>query len=955
MASSSYKENAAPPILSLETTWSKSLSELNGDAATYHPGRGAAVLPLLPPIMPPCETSEFNGAAEQQVQRSADVYYHQTIHHYSSYLGGKGHMANQLQHHPMTNYVPRSHQSNTSFFPSHDFHPNANRYHDLYRFPSHQHHHYDIFENMDATRGEVSAASYQHHYRDPSENMRDAEKLDQRASTPTPRHSNKTSFVPIDTKYERHLNRSYLLASDYKNDDNPMVAAGRIGDNVFPTATKPTQEKAAHSEKAEETKASKPTIFGQRDSGTVAALATIADSHLENNHDQLSGSVAPISLASGVPTGATEYVYDGTLEPLRSFAMGLYGSSSLWSNDPPWAGLFGLSGSNDEWTISDSTEPPAHSAASFTEDDIDLQGGEPFKKNAIDLQGGEPTMKYCALQGGVPFMKNAIDSQGGVAAMNYALQASVPFMHNAIDLQGEVPAMNYAAVARSPIIPKCTEDDSLSAGVHEEIQDLLDKTLIDLTNTETLPKSVAEYEMALESLADQDPPDAKGAEALLREMLQGKDDSVGRMLPNESCYNSVVYAYRRARQPHQAERVLRLMIDDGLVQPNAAIYVNVIKAWSKSTEPEAALQCELILSEMFALSDSLRNTQCKPTVAIMAAVLSCWAHSEQDGGAQRAAFLLQQMKTRFLNGDDSLRPENSCYSIVLNAFVRESNMDAVENTMWEMVDDFVCGILASEPRACDLNSLLSVYASAGADEAVQHAECVLARFHELHLSRSLYLKPDGHTSIWLKLLLQKLDESDCTTNATNLEWFSNHCISIGKSAVPSTAMYSNLIEKSIAKGNRDVARDLFHLMIDEAMTGSERLQPDHRIFEMVLSAYCNSQKNRPDPRTGESVMRRMACLSEKMSQKYGHLRPRFANYESLILANCHILNAPRADNLLWEVLDKKLGKLPKALLEKVEAAWKVSRHPDQQRQLSKVQSFMTKFYGSCNNQSSKRA
>ena len=102
-------------------------------------------------------------------------------------------------------------------------------------------------------------------------------------------------------------------------------------------------------------------------------------------------------------------------------------------------------------------------------------------------------------------------------------------------------------------------------------------------------------------------------------------------------------------------------------------------------------------------------------------------------------------------------------------------------------------------------------------------------------------------------------------------------------------------------------------------------------------------------------MRRVEYLSEKLSQQYAHLIPRFAIYEILITANCNAENAKRADSLLWECINKKRGTPSEALLKKVEAAWKRSRHPDKQRQLNQVKCFMAKNYGSDKKQSSKRA
>ena len=57
------------------------------------------------------------------------------------------------------------------------------------------------------------------------------------------------------------------------------------------------------------------------------------------------------------------------------------------------------------------------------------------------------------------------------------------------------------------------------------------------------------------------------------------------------------------------------------------------------------------------------------------------------------------MKTRFHDGDESMRPDCISYSILLNTYAQKMMIDDAERILWEMVDDFTLnGNKAAEPR-----------------------------------------------------------------------------------------------------------------------------------------------------------------------------------------------------------------------------------------------------------------
>lgn len=353
---------------------------------------------------------------------------------------------------------------------------------------------------------------------------------------------------------------------------------------------------------------------------------------------------------------------------------------------------------------------------------------------------------------------------------------------------------------------------------------------------------------------------------------------------------------------------------------------------------------------MYNFGDSQRFPQCKPTVRVVTTAIHTWAESGQLDAADHAARIFRQMKTRFLNGDDTLRPSCLCYAVLLKIFVDQVMIDKAESLFWEMTEEYLDGNNAVKPRIRDLNMILSLYIRSKMEEATERAECVVARFLELHDKHLLTVSPDAYTCLWINLLLENHGACDALDKSQypSLNWLLLRFPSLrGKIARPTTTTMTGTIEWLVMRGDRDTADRILHFMLDECMAGNNSVVPEYRFFDLVVSAFagpiCQKWKHRVDTRSAESILRRVWLLSES-SKPHSYLRPRLSTFEILIIANAEGNNAKRADDLLWKLVENKIAYPPQDLLEAVEQAWKASRHPDKQRQLSKVQCYKTKLY-----------
>ena len=77
--------------------------------------------------------------------------------------------------------------------------------------------------------------------------------------------------------------------------------------------------------------------------------------------------------------------------------------------------------------------------------------------------------------------------------------------------------------------------------------------------------------------------------------------------------------------------------------------------------------------------------------------------SNREDAAERAELHFRQMKDRFLEGDEGMRPDCISYSILMNTFAQKMQIKAAEDMLWEMVEDYLNGNKAAEPRTRKLN------------------------------------------------------------------------------------------------------------------------------------------------------------------------------------------------------------------------------------------------------------
>ena len=162
--------------------------------------------------------------------------------------------------------------------------------------------------------------------------------------------------------------------------------------------------------------------------------------------------------------------------------------------------------------------------------------------------------------------------------------------------------------------------------------------------------------------------------------------------------------------------------------------------------------------------------------------------------------------------------------------------------------------------------------------------------------------------------------------------------------------YTTIISAYARKGDHVRAEEFLNIMIDDYLNGNNRAKADFQLFDTVISACTGGRTNCPpstvksaDAFRAEALLRRMWSLHE--SGQLVTVRPQGTTYKYVIVGYKKSGNPSRAEDLLWEMERKSVGKPQKQLFQTVINAWHESRHHDKQRHLNTLRLAMNERFG----------
>ena len=157
----------------------------------------------------------------------------------------------------------------------------------------------------------------------------------------------------------------------------------------------------------------------------------------------------------------------------------------------------------------------------------------------------------------------------------------------------------------------------------------------------------------------------------------GEDD----LRPSVRSYTALMNAWAAAGEPERAEDVLKQMGADfyngnNSAKPSIISFNTVLSAWSKRTSPLILERVMEILGFLKELGES--DPKLLPDAFTYAAAISCCIRSDSPLRVNLSQCLLEEARQRYLNGQESCKPNSIMYGAVIQTIARAENDDSAE-------------------------------------------------------------------------------------------------------------------------------------------------------------------------------------------------------------------------------------------------------------------------------------
>jgi pentatricopeptide repeat protein len=476
-------------------------------------------------------------------------------------------------------------------------------------------------------------------------------------------------------------------------------------------------------------------------------------------------------------------------------------------------------------------------------------------------------------------------------------------------------------------------------------------------------------ELIIQATEESDP---SLAEAHLRDMIIEWYAGTSKQAPDGLAYNLVLHAYANKGDAEKAESILKLAWEDyeqgnRLALPNTRCYTSCMYAWQKSSNKYVAPEeNEKLLREMYQLYTDGKAPQCKPDLFTYTCVLHSWADSKREDAAKKAHALFRLMLDRFDKGETDLKPDNVCYSNLINAYVQAghnqiSNAEHAETLFWEMVDRFTKGNLKAAPTTRNFNTILAAWSKIASPKSAIHAENMIHRWEELNTRGGLKEVPDAYSySLLLKAWYvdsSNFPYSDCPLFHLMCILFPFHrAQSPREDAMPRLLLTTQRLrhKQGVAAAHFDAIK---YATVIGALARAGMAQKAHTLLLEMVAAFEKSRnyKDKPDAKIFHAVMAAWACHEQAdhganmavdllgrlwaLSKRYNGPKPSSMIYK-VVIASHEKANAPhRASDLLREMVTRQgfLGHTPdEGTYRSVLKAWTRSNDKDKKNHIKSL-------------------
>ncbi|KAL3785965.1 hypothetical protein HJC23_005674 [Cyclotella cryptica] len=222
--------------------------------------------------------------------------------------------------------------------------------------------------------------------------------------------------------------------------------------------------------------------------------------------------------------------------------------------------------------------------------------------------------------------------------------------------------------------------------------------------------------------------------------------------PDIMFYSAVLDALSKTKDDSALHHALRVLedietkhdrgdLDSG---PSRFAYTSVLHAISKSSISNGAKMAEDLIQRMIKRSNDLNDKSILPDRVTYTALLQVLANSGRADATERAEEWFNEMKLKYRNGDDSMRPNKMTYTAMINCWSNrpEAPPERVERILAEMEEDYERGFIDSKPDAFVYGSIIKAWSKSRLEDKANRAWKLYNRMKAKYESGDIEMQPN---------------------------------------------------------------------------------------------------------------------------------------------------------------------------------------------------------------------
>merc|ERR1712238_343451 len=230
--------------------------------------------------------------------------------------------------------------------------------------------------------------------------------------------------------------------------------------------------------------------------------------------------------------------------------------------------------------------------------------------------------------------------------------------------------------------------------------------------------------------------------------------------PEATTINTTLNVFSINKSAVQTEKILWEFYERHIQEPqmnpcpDRIAFTTTIKAWSKSTNPDAPNRAESLLRKMIELYDDGKNQNFKPDVMTYTSVIQCWVKSKKFEAPEKAECILRHLQSMERDGDDTMSPDTIVWNSAISAWASAEDGERAEALFLEMLDSSrISSDTIALPSAITLTNVLNAWSKTRSPEASDRALALLAKIEQFYRDGILAVKPNVvHYSVVLDCL-----------------------------------------------------------------------------------------------------------------------------------------------------------------------------------------------------------